>query len=195
MKKIIIVFALIFSIIICIPSCNNKENYDETFNTINALSEKDYTFYTIDIEVKSNDGSLSLKENYLVTSVNGTRTVKYHIERFNQFVVDGEDIYVPNEYVTVTEGTLTSNESESEKYAFPSFNFSSNSVKVNSLVNSGTYSQLNANITSLEGLMGINVDASNPTIEVYYNNDQINSVEISYVNGSGNVTTLTYTIQ
>ena len=194
MKKIIIALALIFSIVICLPSCAGN-NYEEEFNKLNTLADKDYSFYTIDIEVKNNNGDMSVKENYMVTSVNGTRTVKYSIERLNDFVVDGDNIFVPNDYMNISSGTLSTTEAEIDKYAFPKFDFSSKTLVVRTLTNKGTYSHMHASVTSFESFMGRSIEGSDGQINVYYNNNQINSIEISFANQSGNFTTITYTIQ
>ena len=81
MKKII-VFALMLSLILCLPSCG-ANNYDGEFTTLNSLTDKSYTLYTIDINTTSPNGT-SARELYQVTSVDGTRTVKYSIERLRR---------------------------------------------------------------------------------------------------------------
>ena len=194
MKKLIIAFTLILAIVICLPSCGGN-NYDADLKTLNSLADKDYSFFTIDIVVSNSNGSAAVKENYMVTEVNGTRTVKYHIERLNDFVIDGNNIYAPNGYTTVNEGTLSTSEAESNKYAVPSFEFSSTTLNVHSVTNKGTYSILNATVKSFDGFIQRDFEGSDAKVNVYYNSNQINSIEISFANASGSLTTITYTVQ
>lgn len=192
MKKII-VFALILSVILCLPSCGDTNSQE--FDTLNKLSSDiEYVFYTIDIETTDENG-MTVKEIYNVTNTNGQIKATYRIERLNSFTVDGNNIYLPTDQVTVTEGTLTESASESS-LALPKFNFSASSLSVTSAVNYGTYSYMTANITSMYGFMGFDFsDSSNHTLTVNYNENQLNSLCICYTTSNGNTTYLTYSFQ
>lgn len=192
MKKII-VFALMLSIILCLPSCGNT--YSKEFDTLNRLSSDiEYVFYTIDIETTDENG-LTVKEVYNVTNANGKIDATYRIERLNSFTVDGNNIYLPTDHINVTEGTLSESAAGSG-LALPKFNFSASSLSVTSAVNYGTYSYLTANITSMYGFMGLDFSgSSNHTLIVNYGANQINSLTISYTTDNGNAVYLTYVFQ
>lgn len=194
MKKIIIALTLILAMILCLPSCNNSNEYSKDIETLNTLASNSVKSYTIEIKIVSTEGE-KITELYTVKETNGERTVKYRIERLNGFIVDGDNITFPDEYMTVTEGTLDAIESANEKYVFPSFNFSTDNLTVTKLSDHGTYNSMQANVKSIESFTGGSIDGRDAQIIVKYDAYQISSVALSFVSASGNTTTITYTVK
>jgi len=194
MKKIIIALILVMAMMLCLPSCDKSSEYKEDLKALDALAANGAKSYTIEITVASAEGE-RITELYTVKETNGERTVKYKIEKLNGFVVDGDSISAPNEYMSVSEGTFDAAESASEKYAFPSFSFNSNNLSVNKISDHGTYSVMQASINSLNGFTGGSIDGQDPNVTITYNDYQITSIALSYTTASGNTATVTYTIK
>ena len=194
MKKIIIALILVMALIVCLPSCDSSNKYNEDLNTLNSLASIGAKSYTINIKVNSPEGE-SITEIYTVKYTNDTRIVSYKTEKLNGFIIDGENISAPNEYITVAEGTLDATESANAKYAFPSFNFTKKAISVNKVSNHGTYRTMQAKINSLHEFTGGSLEGSDASLTVKYDNYQITSIVISYVTSSGNTTTITYTVK
>lgn len=186
MKKIILALFVIFSLVIALPSCNfGVDDSNPDFDLLNDLCNKDFSSYTIKVAIEYANGG-ALNEQYDVTVVEGVKNVNYKVERFSGFDTNGDSISVPGNYVTTTEGTLTS--SEADEYALPEFNFSYKTLGSDMVVGR----TLKANIVSLKGFAGIDMSISNGSVKVEYTSSAVNNVAITFDTDSGNTVTVTY---
>jgi hypothetical protein len=192
MKKIIIALLLIFAMLICLPSCNDNTNKDNTLETLNGLTRNFVTnkAYTIEVVVENASGD-KITEEYSITYAYGRRSVEYKIEKINAFIVDGDTITAPEEYITVSTGTYDREESANTRYDLPTFTFSDETVKDYGACDG----IMTGKIADLEAFMGSTVKSTDATVEVHYNESNIGRITVSYKTESGNTTTITYTIK
>lgn len=195
MKKIIIAFVLIFSIVLCLSSCDEPAQTDNEaeMNNLNAMAAIDYSVYSIEINVKSTFGN-EVTEKYSVIDVNDSKTVRYHIERLNSFAVNGDTVTVPDEYKTVSSGTLDASESNNTKYALPTFNFSSETISVNTIYDEDGVRVLEGSIISPVGFIGSDINGTNIQVSVQFTEKYLKKIVITYENGDS-FTTITYVIE
>lgn len=195
MKKIIIAFVLIFSIVLCLSSCDEPAQTDNEaeMNNLNAMAAIDYSVYSIEINVKSTFGN-EVTEKYSVIDVNDSKTVRYHIERLNSFAVNGDTVTVPDEYKTVSSGTLEASESNNAKYALPTFNFSSETISVNTIYDEDGIRVLEGSIISPVGFIGSDINGTNIQVSVQFTEKYLEKIVITYENGDS-FTTITYVIE
>ena len=208
MKRITIVLFLILSLVICLPSCRDDQKSSESTTTTTSATTKapDVTLenpdfakfntmfgasfenYTITISSTAANGS-SVNKEYVVSSVNGERSVSYTIETLNDFIIDGDTISIPDEYKTVTKGIYDATESASTAFEVPKFKFS------NTCINSEVITPVSfkANITSIEQFMGLNIVATDAQFSLSYLGENVESIQISYVTESENTVVITYT--
>ena len=187
MKRIIIALLLVFTLVICLPSCN--QNGKSPLDTVNELAQKASGNYTIEIQIASLNGD-KVVERYNVTEADGQRSVSYRIEKINSFIIGEDEITIPDSYLTVTEGVYSVEESASTDFDLPSFNFTSASLS-NVTVEDG---KISASIASTEALMGTKLVGSDFTVSINYTSEAITSIVIGYVTSFGNNVTLTYTL-
>lgn len=192
MKKIIIALLLIFAMLICLPSCNDNTTKDNTLETLNGLTRNFVTnkAYTIEVVVENASGD-KITEEYSITYAYGRRSVEYKIEKINAFIVDGDTITAPEEYITVSTGTYDREESANTRYDLPTFTFSDETVKDYGAKDG----IMTGKVADLEAFMGSTVKATDATVEVHYNESNIGRITVSYKTESGNTTTITYTIK
>ena len=100
MKKIIIAFILVLSLIVALPSCNfGNQQSNPDFDLLNDLANKEYTSYDVSIVIENLDSTIT--ENYSVTLEGGVKTVEYKIERYSTFeILPDETVSVPSDYIT-----------------------------------------------------------------------------------------------
>ncbi len=186
MKRIILVFLVIFSLVIALPSCEfETETPNSEFEWLNTLCNRNYSSYTIDVTVESENGE-TINEHYDVEIIDGVKYVTYKVERLSGFEINGGEIALPGEYIKVTEGSFTT---EDDQYALPTFNFSYKCLKSDVVV----ANTLKAKITSLSQFMGVDMDVTDAKVLATYSSSSVESVAISYVTESGNTVTVTYT--
>ena len=193
MKRILIALLLIFSLVICLPACDLlgqdkpiEENPD--FAKFNEMFNATFENYTITVSTTSANGH-NVNSKYVVTTVNGERSVAYTIETINSFVVDGDAITMPDGYKTTSTGVYDSVTSADVKFNVPHFNFSYGCIK-NDII---THLTFNADILSLNDFMGLNVNASGAEFSLEYSKDTLKSMEITYVSNDDNTVVITYT--
>ncbi|MBO5715486.1 MAG: hypothetical protein J6S23_03720 [Clostridia bacterium] len=201
MKRILLVLLLIFSMVICLPSCNDKIEENPEFAKFNAMFEKEFENYTITVDTTSANGDV-LNNKYVVTTVDGNKKVNYRIETLNSFSVDGDNITAPDGYKKIVEGTQNvsitvapfSNDSDyvTKPYmhcAVPKFNFSYTCLNSEII----TPISFKANVTSLSKFMSLNVEATDAEVLVEYSGDSVNSIKITYVTEAESTVVIKYT--
>ena len=198
MKRIIIISLLIMSMLLCLPSCDLfggdkpiEENPE--FAKLNALFESNFENYTITVDTTSPDGH-ELNDKYVVTTVNGTKSVNYRTETLNSFVIDGNIISMPNGYKTVNEGTCNATEiNASSNKSFdinvPKFQFSYKYINNDTIIPG----RVVAKVKSLDGFMGLNIQPKEAKFALQYSDNAPVSMQITYVTQSGNTVVITYT--
>lgn len=187
MKRIVIALCLIFSLIVCLPACEQVIEENPEFEILEAVINTEHSSYTIDISVEFPEGTLN--EKYEVIVSDGEYKVDYHIERFSGFDVDQNGITAPGSYISTSEGTLTGDDALS--YKLPEFNFSYGCL-TSDVIFLRTF---RADITSMKAFVGMDVEATDATVEVEYTSSAVRNIIISYVNGDGNAVTITYDFQ
>lgn len=188
MKRIIIAFILIASTLLCLSSCN-KTDVEKTFDTLNTLAQKDYLRYTIEITVVSEGGD-KVTETYRVSYENGERTVKYRTEKINAITANGDSFNLPDEYITVTEGTLSAEKASSNDFDVPSFSFSNDALS--SVVLNADGTGITAEVASSEAFMGKKLDGKNVTLDLKYNEGRFSSITLAYTSSFSNNVTIKY---
>lgn len=188
MKRIIIALILVVSTLLCLSSCD-KTDIDIAREQLDTLAQKEYNHYTIEMTVDSPNG-YKITEKYTVKIENGARTVDYRTEKINSFTINGDSISIPEEYMTVTEGTLVNEEVLPTDFSVPKFDFLNDTLR-NCLVEDGG-TRLTATILSTNNFMGKDLTADNANLEVSYSADTLNYVIVSYTSSSGNSITLKY---
>lgn len=213
MKRNLIAVILILSLVICLPACFSNEPQKTTdgtatssttssttstspkieenpdFVTFNAMFDKEFTDYTIDITVTGYNGD-EINEKYTVISKDGVRSVEYRIERLNEFTIDGDEIIAPEEYISVEEGIYDTEQSAADRFNVPTFNFSYAHLSESDVTIHNSYS---TDITSLEHFMGLDVNASEASVKLTFSGETAKSIIVSYVTESDNTVTITYT--
>lgn len=178
---------LIFTCLFCLTACPvNNEDLDKLAELLANASAN----YTLKVSTSS-EGGFSSSEEYTVSETDGARTVSYKIEKLNGFTVDGDTVTAPEEYRTVSEGTLTGSDAASPRFDLPSFDFSTSSLK-NVQVAEVFPLQLSAEISSLESFTGKALSGTGATLSVTYTESAITHITISYTTESGNSCVVEY---
>ena len=185
MNKIYIALFLIFALLICLPACEQKIEENPEFEILESLCNNDYSSYSISIVIESSKGTLT--ENYAVAVNEGDYTVNYRVERFSEFTANQDGISVPNNYITVNEGTLTGEEAAS--YKLPTFKFSYSCLESEKIIGR----TFKANITSLEKFMGKALDEQEASVVVEYTASSVKTIEITYTTQNNTSVQITYT--
>ncbi|MBQ9978584.1 MAG: hypothetical protein IJP20_02190 [Clostridia bacterium] len=185
-RLIALVLVLIVAISLCITSCEDEKNKD--LANLNKLAQKLEGDYTVSINVKSENGSISSRE-YSVKDDNGKKTVYAKIETLNKFDVSGGEITPPDSYSSVKEGYLSDADVSKGNFDVPKFSFSSSNIS-DVATTDGT---LVGNVRSITELLGTTFDASSVKLTVRYSDTAINVIMISFTTSQNNTVTLTYT--
>ena len=189
MKRILIALFLVLSLIICLPSCGEKIEENPDFATYNELFNKTFENYTIDVSVTGINGDV-LNEQYVVTTEDGVRSVAYSIERLNQFEIEGDLINVPGNYVSVTTGEYSTEESKSQGFDVPKFNFSYKCLNDKEVAFANSYS---TGVTSVKDFMGLDVNATNGQVKLEYKGEKVISISVSFLTEAKSTVVITYT--
>lgn len=201
MKRILFSLLLIFSMVICLPSCkDNKVEENPEFAKFNAMFEASFENYTITVETTSKNGQV-INDEYVVTTVDGVKAVAYRVEVLNTFAFEGETITAPDGYKTVYEGTCEADKftptsaiipstsaSSFMNFDVPKFKFSYNYID-NDMIVPGIFM---GKITSLNGFMGLNVESSEANFALEYGANAPVSMQVTYVTEKGNTVVITY---
>ena len=192
MKRILIVVLLLISIVICLPSCFDdntsntptiEENVD--FASYNSMFEKEFTDYTIEVSIIGANNEV-INETYNVSLENGVRIVTYRVERLNQFTIEGDQISIPEGYISVEEGIYTEN---TERFNVPKFNFSYTCLGTSDVTLPVSYS---TNITDLAKFMGSSIKVTDASVKLEFNGSSAQAISISYVTESENTVSIKY---
>ena len=191
MKRILIALFLILSLAICLPACTKgivEEN--PAFAQFNEMFANVFDDYTINVSTTSYNGDV-LNDIYIVKTVDGITEVTYREETLNEFVIEGDMITIPDSYKTVTEGVYnsTTDAEAVQQYAIPKFNFSNKFIG-NVYISDSMFS---ADITSLEGFMGLSINVTDATVIVTFSENTPASVIISYTTAAESSVIITYT--
>lgn len=191
MKRTILSLILAFSFVICLFGCASSSEHQEIYDRFNGFS-KEVAKYSIEICVKSPSGN-KVTETYDVTVEGTSRTVDYRIEKLNTITVDGDKITVPEDYVSVSQGTLHTAAESQDTYALPAFQFSDRALE-NFKRDTGSFPyQFSADVISIKDFMGIDLDATNITLSGGYLASNFSYITIAYTTANGNSVTVTYT--
>lgn len=187
MKKIIIAFILVLSLIVALPSCNfGNQQSNPDFDLLNDLANKEYTSYDVSIVIENLDSTIT--ENYSVTIEGGVKTVEYKIERYSTFeILPDETVSVPSDYITTEEGTLTTE--EEGHYDLPKFNFSYDSLKNEVIIGNN----FKATIVSLSSFIGSYMDVTDAKVTAEYTQSTLRNIVITFVTEAGQSVTVQYT--
>ena len=190
MKRILIALFLVFSLLICLTGCpENAIEENPDFATYNELFNKNFENYTINLTVTGASGDV-INEEYVVTTNNGVRSISYTIERLNQFNIDGDLIGMPENYVSVTTGEYTPDESASKGFDVPKFNFSYKCLNNKEVSFSNSYS---TGITSLNGFMGWDIETNEANVRLVFEENIVSYITVSFISSSNNTVDITYT--
>ena len=181
---------LVFSLVICLVSCNNIEENPE-FEKFSNMVMNHSDSYQITITTTSPSG-LVLVNEYKISTINGNTKIEYKVETLNEFSFDGDKINIPSGYKTVSEGVIEKIQDSPElsMYYNPTFNFSYTCIDSDII----TPISFSAKITSLEKFMGVNIsDISNAKFSLSYSGNSVKSIEVSYLTSNENSVVITYT--
>ena len=188
MKKIAILLTLAV-IFISLVSCGGTDVYEK----LNEMVSEAYSSLTVDIKTEQNGESLSSK--YVIENKKDTTEIYYNIRFFSIFTKDENGNYTaPDSYQKQYIGTVTLRDGEiiktsgfalenAELISFPSFSFDEryfSNVRDNQ--EDGIFS---ADVINPLGFTGKSLRCSNMKLEVYYKNDNIHSMKISYLSQNG----------
>ncbi len=203
MKRILLCLLLIFSMVIFLPSCkDNTIEENPEFAKFNTMFDMAFSNYTITVDTTSKNGCV-INDKYVIATVDGVKTVSYRVEVLNTFNLDDEAITVPDSYKSVYEGTCeadkltpasaiipsTSASASFMNFDVPKFKFSYNYID-NDMIIPGKFM---GKITSLDGFMGLNVEASESSFTLEYGVNAPISMQVTYVTNNGNTVVITYT--
>ena len=184
---------LLLATLLSLAACGNTNSAENAvLAQLNDYAAERYENYTVQIVTANRSGG-KVTEKYTVTVTDGVRNVLARTEKINGFVIDGDTITAPDEYITVTENTFTVLESETVEFGLPGFRFTKDSLS-NIKIDTDSYPYvLSADVISTAALMQDDIDGSDIKLEAEYVTGSLYSIEISYVSENGNQVTVTYT--
>lgn len=188
MKNMFKALSLLLVLIVCLASCDTQSSYQTHLDTVNSLLEYYFPSYSITVTVES-DNWHKITEKYTVRTEGYERFVDYRVEKLNAFETTNSGIVAPEEYITVTEGTVSIVDVNNTDFSVPEFDFSKNSLK-NINYSDGI---LKANIISLSSFMDMSDDGSQGTVEVSFDNETLNYILVCYTTTNGNFVVIQYT--
>jgi hypothetical protein len=193
MKKTIVSILCIMAVLLSLSACGNQNGAEDALLTsLTGYAAESFDSYTIQIEAADRNGS-KVTQTHTVTVADGVRNVHILTEKINPFIVDGDNITSPEEYMTVTAETCTVNVSESNAFALPSFQFNQDSL-TNIKLDTESYPYvLKADVVSTEALMQDDIAGTDFKLEIEYITGSLYAVELRYITENGNKMTVTYT--
>jgi len=193
MKKTIISILCVIAMLLSLSACVSPDvAVDALLQKLSEYAAASHDSYTIQIETSNRNGG-KVTEKYTVTVSNGVRNVASRVETINPFIVDGDHIASPEEYMTVTEDSFTVSVSESNAFSLPSFQFSGATLSNVKWDEEVFPYVLTADVSSPSAFMGQDVSGSNVKLTVEYVVGSLYSLELSYKTESGNTVNVTYT--
>lgn len=191
-KKLLSILCVIATVISLCACVEQNATEDALLKELDSYAAESYEKYTIKIESANRNGG-KVTEYHSVTVVDGIRNVNSRFEKINPFTIDGGSITAPEEYMTVSETTLTVNEGESTAFGLPGFRFDRDALS-NIKWDTESYPYvLTADVTSTAAFMQNSIDGSNFKLEVEYVTGALYSLQIRYKSDAGNSVTVTYT--
>ena len=188
MKRILLAIVLILSLVICLPSCGEKEIPENPeFARFNEMFQASFENYVITVCSTSASG-YQLNNEYIITTADGVRSVAYTVETLNEIVVDGDLMEIPESFKNIEQGIYDAEISASSSFDVPKFNFSYKCIKSDII----TPQSFSAQITSLAGFMGSDINATNAEFSISYSDNVPSSIEISYVTEENVTVIITY---
>ena len=192
MKKTILSIICVIAMLLSLSACVTNAAEDAKLAQLSDYAATPYDSYTIQIVTTNRNGG-KVTQKHSVAVIDGVRNVTSRTETINSFVIDGESITAPDEYMTVTESTTTVNVSDSTAFGLPSFKFSRDAL-TNIKWDEESYPYvMTADITSTAAFMQDDLDGTGFKLEVEYVTGSIYSLQISYKAVSGNNITVIYT--
>ena len=150
------------------------------------MFDKEFVNYTIEVSITGANNEV-INEKYNVTLQNGVRVVTYYVERLNPFIIEGDQISIPEGYVTVEEGVYTEN---TERFNVPNFNFSYTCLSTSDITFPGSYS---SDITNIAKFMGSSLNVTDASVKLEFDGDEATAINVSYVTEAGNTVEIKYT--
>lgn len=190
MKRFLIALLLIFSIVICLPSCQQPPVIEENpeFDRFNSMFAQGFENYTITVSTTSPNGQV-VNKKYVITTVNGERSISYEIETLNPFVIIDGVLTAPKEYKTVESGTYNNDLATQGTFDVPKFTFSYRYIE-NDMIIPGRFI---AKIIALDGFTGLDIKSSEAKFTLDFAENAPKSMQITYVSKSNNTVVVTYT--
>lgn len=198
MKKIILSFVLIFSLLMSFAACNSGGSKDDptpeetVYNTLDRLAKNNYSEIKITTSVKT--GDIELTANYILTDTN----VTYSVEQMSMLPTDGvldnvsaADKIVLSGTATVKDGAVLTLDGASVNLpAYDelkgAFNFKEDYFS-NVKEEGGKFS---ADVSAPADFLGTAKLLSNLKIEVEYNSNAITKLTLVYTTANSAVTTV-----
>ncbi len=187
--SILCVIATVFSLCACM---NQNAAEDALLRELNSYAAMRYESYTIKVETANRNGG-KVTEFHTVTVVDGIRNVNSRFQKLNPFIIDGDTLTAPEEYMTEWETTSTVDEGESTAFGLPGFRLNRDSL-TNLKSDKESYPYvLNADVTSTAALMQDSIDGTGFKLEIEYITGSLYSLQLRYKTENGNDVTVTYT--
>ena len=193
MKRAIIALILVLSVLVCLPACSQPSAGQSIYEQLNGFSNAANS-YTIQICVTSPAGN-KVTETYAVTVNGAEQTVDYRIEEINTITVNGDSITVPENYATVTKGTLHATADSQSPYAVPSFMFSDSVLKNFKADGSGYPRSFSADVVNAKDFMGRELNGRDITISGSFTASSFEEIVVAYKTASGNTVTVSYSFK
>lgn len=202
MKKIIYVFILIFSLVITMTSCFDKDkgksdpdlgNDDKKeLEIIEALLEKEYENVELIVTTKT-DGA-ELKAVYTITK----DSVEYYVENLALIPTDGDFSAISENGLVVLQGTATVENGiitgiDGDSVTLPSYTTLVGAFEIdganlkNVSIGNGV---LEADVTVLSDLLNVSVSANQAHLKIEYGQTSVKKLTITYKTDLSDVTTV-----
>lgn len=187
MKKTIALFALIISLL-CICACGGSGS----FTDLNDMAKQNYS--VVERTVKTTSNGETLTSRFTVRS-GDTVEIDYSVEQINEIDINN----MPNEYKTVKTGIVkldgtrvieqTGDDVNVDFVALTKLNL--NFVEEYFSQVKWDNGKMTANVTNVEGFLGVNVYCAWMKVEAEYSNT-LNNVTVKYLTANGAEVQLAY---
>lgn len=191
MKKTLISILCILALVLSLSACTLPTN-DELPRTLSDYAAQQYDSYTVQIVTESPNGGKTT-ETYEVTVANGIRTANCCREQINPFIIEGNVITPPEEYMTVQEYTVSVGIGETTAFGLPGFRFTEDAVS-NLTCNTEVFPYtFKCNVISTEKFMQDSIDFKTMTVEGEYVVGSLYHIQLRYTTTDNHTVTVTYT--
>lgn len=202
MKKIkfiallILIAGLVLSCIACTEDNTSEEN-DSTLGEDNTIYNKlnkqlQNVSYPFTLSAKITEDGDVFNGSYIVTEVSGIITVEYSYEKLSTYTIVNDEIVAPDSYKTTVTGSakimddkVIEQNGETINLSAESFNVSGISLSEANLTDVQTGDgNFSAIISSLTSVTGLNISATDATINISYTETSITKIVLTYSTSS-----------